>query len=106
MIAKQNHVLPDGREFTGYKLGRVELCDHTGAQRRLQAYFVTADEDEDHHVLVVDEVDGDQDDRHDEYSFLGFYGIALGYPLIWKAQGEDPVPEIIDWFPAYETWGI
>jgi hypothetical protein len=93
-------------EFTGYKLGWVETLDHSGSKRRLQAYFVAEDEGyEEPHMLVVDEVDGHQDDRDDEYGFLSYYGVALAWPLVWKVEGAAEVPEIRAWFPAYEYWG-
>ena len=105
MLRKETFVIGD-REFAGYRLGWVETHDHPGSKRRLQAYFVTEEGgEEEPHVLVVDEVGGEQDDRADEYSFLSYYGVALAHPLIWKVEGADQVPELKAWFPEYESWG-
>src|SRR5947199_6943421 len=105
MLSKESFVIGD-REFTGYRLGWVETLDHTGMNRRLQAYFVTEEGGYgEPHMLVVDEVDGDQDDRADEYGFLSHYGVALAYPLVWRVEGADQVPEIRAWFPEYDSWG-
>lgn len=57
--------------------------------------------------------DGNQYVRGDqeEYSFLGYYGVRLTYPLVWSPcdweGGEQTcdIPVIRDWFPSYERWG-
>jgi hypothetical protein len=47
----------------------------------------------------------EQDDRADEYRLVTYYGVALGYPLVWAVEGANQVPELLAWFPTYESWG-
>jgi hypothetical protein len=105
MVQKQHFVFGD-REFNGYKLGWVETLDHAGTKRRLQAYFVTEDDEYDENfMLVVDETDGDESDWLEEYHFLSYYGSTLTCALVWMVDGAAEVAEIMAWFPSYKRWG-
>jgi hypothetical protein len=94
-----------GVEYQGYQLGWVELTDHTGAKRRLQAYFIAEQEGEPNPHMLVVELDGYEDHWHEEHNFLGYYGVGLTWPLVWKVEGAADVPELRAWFPSYERWG-
>jgi hypothetical protein len=97
---------PVERWFVGYRLGSVRVND-----QEITAYFVLEDDDDylgDGYMLThCPDPRWDAPVRRDyeEYTFLGYYGVRLAYPLVW-AVGAAEVPEIVEWFDGYESWGI
>jgi hypothetical protein len=93
----------DTIKFTGYQLGTV-LIENESKRGEITSYFVAEDE-EGNGPYILSKVGHELRSDYDEYSYLSYFGIHLGFLLLWQTE-EGQEDRVQDFFPHYAKWGM